>query len=352
MVRKKTATPPPLQKTGDAFEVSQSMEKNWRRCKRLYWYRYILLLRRRRPILQLIRGTMLGKCLDALALLRLNKKAPAWRKALEPFRKEYDKLFADEKELYGDPISEVERIVTRYESLYANDGLTYQKGPDGNPFELPVRVDIAPGIVFTGHIDKMPIDKQGRVWDLDHKSHKKIPSPDDRFRDIQQVLYQWAMPLSGYPKPSGVIWDYLRTKAPTVPEQLKSGELSQRKDMDTTWEIYSAEIARLKLNPRDYKKMEEILKPRGQMDFFERVQLPSPSHVLVRTVVEETRTTAIEIKKSGGVDKTRSIDYTCNRCEFFNLCQAELRGLDNSYILKSEYEPNPDPRHVHVMDED
>lgn len=340
------------QRVGQPFEGSQSMAKNWRRCKALYGYRYVQLIRRKRPIVQLIRGTMIGKCLDAIALSRLVKKAVNFSKVLESYAKEYAKLFKQEKEYYGDPVGEVIRIADRYHRIYAADGLTYVKGSHGDPFEFPVHVDIAPGIVYVGHIDKMPTDKQGRVWDMDHKSHKNIPGSEDRFRDLQQTIYQWAMPLSGYPKPAGVLWDYIRTKPPAVPETLVKGGLSQRQDMDTDYETYFGEVTRLKLNPRDYSKMAKILKPRGHMDFFQRVQLPSPSPVLVKNVVDDLRSTLIEIKAIGGTSMVRSIDYTCKGCEFFNLCQAEFRGVDSSYIRKTEYETNPDPRHIHVQEDD
>lgn len=353
MVSKKKVTPQALQKTGDPLEVSQSTIRNWRRCHALYDYRYVQLLRHKRPILQLIRGTMIGMIFDVMVLARVEpKKKHDWRKVLVPFEKQYGKLFRDEQEYYGPIIQEVTRIAVKYEQIYATDGLKYDTVKGVDPFELPIRVDLAPGIVFAGHIDKMPTDKQGRVWDMDHKSHKSIPDTEDRFRDLQQVFYQWAMPLSGYPKPTGVIWDYVRTKPPTIPEELKAGGLSQRKDMDTTWEVYLGEIQRLKLDPKEYKKMEQILKPRGNMDFYQRVQLPTPSPILIKNVVEEAKITAIEIKRLGGVDKVRSIDMTCKRCEFYSLCQAEFRGLDASFIRKSEYETNPEPRHVHAMDDD
>lgn len=342
------------QKTGSPLEVSQSTIKNWRRCHALYDYRFVQLIRRRRPVVQLIRGTMIGKCLDAFALERLNPKKYRANvdKVLEPYQKEYGKMFAEEQEYYGPILDEVKRIATRYKIIYANDGLKYSHpGGDGGPFEYPVRVDLAPGIVFTGHIDKMPMDPQGRVWNMDHKTHKSIPEPDDRFRDLQQVFYLWAMPLSGYPKPTGVIWDYLRTKPPVVPEQLVKGGLSQRSNMDTDYETYFGEVKRLGLNPKDYKKMEDLLRPRGHMDFYQRVPLPNPSKDLIANVVADAKTTAIEIKRLGGVDKVRSIDRTCKGCEYYSLCQAEFRGLDASFIRKSDYETNPEPRHVHVMDD-
>lgn len=345
------------QKTGDPLEVSQGTIKNWRNCHAMYDYRYVQLIRRKRPIVQLIRGTMLGKIIDAQALQRIEKKAPAWQTAIEPFKKQYGRYFQEEQEYYGDILGEVARIGAKYQQVYANDGLTYSGGipgaPKGQPpYEFPIRVDIAPGIVFTGHLDKLPIDRQGRTWDMDHKSHKNIPEPEDRYVDLQQVFYQWAAPLSGYVKLAGVIWDYVRTKPPTLPEELKKGGLSQRKNIDTTWEVYEGEIKRLGLNPKDYIEMRQLLEPRGQMDFFLRVQLPAPSPKLVENVVSEARTTAIEIKRFGGVDKTRSVTRDCKRCEFFNLCMAEFRGLDSSYIRKSEYEVNPEPRHAHVMGED
>ena len=340
------------QDVGDAFEGSQSMAKNWRRCHALYNYRYVQLIRRKRPIVQLIRGTMIGKCLDAMALSRLTQKVVNFAKVLEPYMKQYGKMFKAEQEHYGDPVGEVQRIAERYQRIYVNDGLTYTKGKHGDPYEFPVQVDIAPGIVYVGHIDKMPTDKQGRVWDMDHKSHKNIPDTEDRFADLQQTIYQWAMPLSGYPKPAGVLWDYIRTKPPVVPETLVKGGLSQRQNMDTDFETYSAEVVRLKLNPKDYQKMLVPLKARGHMDFFQRVPLPAPSPALVKNVVDDLRTTLIEIKAIGGASMVRSIDYTCKRCEFFALCQAEFRALDSKFIRKTEYEINPDPRHIHFQEED
>jgi len=214
-----------------------------------------------------------------------------------------------------------------------------------------VRVDIAPGIVFTGHIDKMPIDKHGRVWNMDHKSHKKIPDPEDRFADLQQVFYMWAMPLSGYPKPSGVIWDYLRTKPPAIPEQLKNGGLSQRQNIDTDYDTYLSEVKRLKLKEKDYPILKE-LKVRGSMDFYQRVQLPMPGKAMVENAVADIQASAVRMKQHGGVRPVRSMDRTCKSCNFYSLCQAEFRGLDASHIRKTEYQIQKDPRHVHLVTED
>jgi|SRR5579863_204959 len=348
---------PQGEKSQGPFEVSQSTIKTWRRCHAMYDYRHVQLLERKKPVIQLIRGTMIGKCADAMALRRVNPKAPKWETALTPFEKQYAKMFAAEQEYYGDPITEVKRIMARYEQIYAKDGLTYLIPPQkegvlnsNTPYELPIRVDLAPGIVFTGHIDKMPRDKQGRVWDMDHKSHKNIPDHEARFGDLQQTFYQWAMPLSGYPKPAGVIWDYIRTKPPAIPETLVKGGLSQRQNIDTDYDTYMSEIVRNKLNPKDYKKILVPLKERGTMDFYQRVQLPTPNKAMIETIVADAKASALEMQKLGGVDKTRNMTRDCKGCEYYNLCQAELRGLDASFIRKSDYQINQDPRHVHRSD--
>lgn len=331
--------------------ISQSVIKTWRRCHAKYGYKYRQLLERKKPKLQLIRGTMIGKCLDAQALQRVAKKAPAWQKALDPYRKQFARMFASEREYYGDPIAEVERICARYERIYEADGFTYLLGKDKKPFELKLEIDLIPGVVFTGSIDKMPRDEHGRVWDLDHKSHKRIPDAEARFSDLQQVFYCWAAPQSGYPKLAGVIWDYLRTKAPAIPEQLKNGGLSQRQNIDTDYDTYLGEIQRLKLNPKDYSEILGKLKAEGHSQFYLRVPLPTPSKDLIKNVVADAKATAKEIKTNGG-DMTRSMDFTCKGCEFYSLCQAEFRGLDAKYIRKTEYQLQKEVRHDHSQEED
>jgi hypothetical protein len=337
---------------GHPFEVSQGTIKTWRRCRNKYYYQYVELIEPRRPKLAPLRGTMIGKVADAMALKRLRKNAPDWRKALEPFKKEYGHLFAAEIEQYGDPIADVIKIMERYERVYANDGLTYKPmGKHKDPYEYPIRVAIVSGIEFVGHLDKMPIDKQGRVWDMDHKSHKNIPDPEDRFRDLQQVFYQWAMPLSGYVKPAGVIWDYIRTKPPAIPEPLKKGGVSQRANIDTDFETYFGELQRLQLDPRPYSELLAKLKARGSMDFFQRTPLPHPDKKLIDNVVAEAIQSAVEMKAIGGVSRIRTIDRTCKQCDYLTICQAELRGLDAEFIRKTEYQRIKVPRHVHIIHE-
>ena len=173
---------------------------------------------------------------------------------------------------------------------------------------------------------------------LTHNTHKVIPDEDKRFSDLQTVLYYWALNQNGT-HTDGVLWDYLRTKPPTVPELLKKGGLTRRKDLDSDYETYLKAIIDNGLDPQDYQVELERLK--GNV-FFKRVYLPNPHKDLVANVVDDFFETAREIENSTAKDRNSGFD--CTNCSFFNLCQAEFRGLDGSFIKKQMFtvrEPDP-----------
>ena len=330
----------------ETIYVSQSKIKTWRRCHAKHDYRYNQNLEKKRRAVQLFRGSILGECIDSIYARRVNPQAPGFETVLREYEKEYKKLFQEEREFYGDLIGECRRITLAYEALYAKDGMKPIVGKDGNPFELELRVPLIPGVIFKGKIDKLFEDRNKRVWLTDHKSHKKIPDLESRFSDIQLVLYYWAVPLTGYKTPDGVMWDYIRTKAPTIPDTLKAGGLSKRANIDTTYETYLAEITRQKLNPKDYKEILDPLKGRGTIDFYQRVQLAKPNPKLVENIVSDARQTALEIQLHGKTSKVRSMSYDCKQCDYYQLCQSDARGLDTAFIRKTDYQPRKEEESV------
>lgn len=155
---------------------------------------------------------------------------------------------------------------------------------------------------------------------------------------MQLVVYQWLLPQLGYPKPDGVIWDYLRTKAPAKPQLLKNGELSKRKNIDTTYDVYMSTVEELlgEESLADYEEFAQTLK--GKEDnFYRRIPLPHPSDKLVDSVVEDLLSTIKEIREKGPTAQVRNMTKDCKFCPYYNLCQAEVRGLDSDYIRKTEY---------------
>lgn len=312
------------------FVVHQSTLKCWRSCHRKYYYRYILRLEKRKPPAPLLRGTVVHQMIEN----HLEGKDP-W-KPYKEMVKAYSKLFDEEKENYGDLPTELKTLMTGYFEWYKKDPL-FPISPKGSKkkAEHKFRVKLTESIDLEGMIDAVASDRAKRGWLVDHKSHKQIPRGDVKYSDIQSALYTWVIPQMGFAPVRGVAWNYIRWKAPAIPELLKSGEMTRRVNIDTTWPVYKQALLDNKLNPKNYKDMEKLLSGK-EGDFYVRSYLPVKKE-MIETLVDEARTTAREIKRKGGKDTTRSTNNQCGWCEYYGLCNAELRGLDTSFMLKAEY---------------
>lgn len=309
--------------------VSFSRVKLWRRCHYAHHLKYDKNLSRKRRAVPLLRGEILGQMLDARAFPDLVKKSP--ERILKKYSKQYAQLWAEEREKYGDVPGDIAKLYDGYARKYANEGYEYLA------FEEFIALDLVKDIRFIGYIDKRVKDENGRMFLMDHKSHRVIPNDDQRFTDLQKVFYVWAFNQTNSSKQAtGFVWDYIRTKAPTVPELLKSGELSQAKSIDTDYWTYLAEIKRHKLDVKKYMDFLAMLKKKADTRYI-RVTMPNPSKKLIDNVVTDLKATAIEIHTSKARD--RNMTRMCpSDCDFYNLCRAEVSGLDADYVRKNEYE--------------
>jgi len=310
------------------FITHQSHIKCWRSCRRRYWYQYILCLTKRKPPSPLLRGTTIHAMIEE----RIEGRDP--QKPLDALRKEYGKLFLEEREEYGDLPGDIATVMENYFEWYDKDPLFPMPLKKGGPkSEHKFQVNLTPSIILEGRVDMFATDKRKKVWLVDHKTVKNMPKGDLRYSDLQSCLYAWAFRdrLKFY----GMCWNYLKFKVPRIPEPLKNGSLSKAKNIDTTWKTYLQAILDNGLDPDDYKDMEEILEGKEE-DFFKRNYMPL-SPVIIENIVEEAQITAREMKRKGGKDKTRTIDRHCEWCQYYNLCQAELRGLDADFIRAHDY---------------
>lgn len=295
-------------------------------------YRYYQRLRKIKPPTPLFVGTGVHEIIEA-QVVRGN-----WKAEMDRFRKDFNKLFREEREELGDLPSEIEGIMTGYFEKYQGDGLLYVPRHMNRVAEIPVKVDLDSRTRFIGYIDKFPKDSEGRSWVMDHKTCKSIPDEETRYADLQLLVYVWLLPQLGYAKPDGVIWDYIRKKAPAVPELLKNGVLSKAQKIDTTYEVYMASVDRL-LGPEarpDYEEFASTLKSKEEK-FYRRIYLPTPGKGMVDNVVKDLLSTTEEIREAGPRSTVRNMTRDCKMCSYYNLCQAEVRGLDSDYIRKTEY---------------
>ena len=213
----------------------------------------------------------------------------------------------------------------RYEILYVEQELRWQ---------------IRKSLRSDGRLDLVTRDNEtGRVLLWDHKSTGNVPDDDYRMRDLQTLLY--AEKLAPELEVDCVLWNYIRTKEPTVPEQLKAGGLSRRADLDSTWEVYCAELTRLGLNPNEYEEQCLRLAGRELSVFFPRIEqvIVAQADVLLRDYIN----TAREIRRyrkawaDGLVEPVRNLSMDCSWCEFATLCNAVILGGDESDIREMRF---------------
>src|SRR5215207_6813363 len=160
----------------DTIVVNQSRLKSWRMCKRQHHYKYEERLVRKKIKRPFMFGSIVHKMLDAHA----NGKN-AFR-VMTQIERENRKLFAAEKEIYGDIIRDVEYIMTEYFNFWEN----HEKKQDleyirikGKRAEHLFEIELEKGLVWKGTIDAYA-ETNGLKWLVEHKTFGKEWSEDDR----------------------------------------------------------------------------------------------------------------------------------------------------------------------------
>lgn len=319
-------------------QISHSRVQSWRRCQMQHHYRYYQRLRRKTKPRPLYLGSAVHTCLEALI------ESGSYAEEIVAINSELAKLFREEREELGDIPGHVVNLIEGYKRVWKNDGLVYPIRRHNRKTEFRVIVEIAPRIIFVGVIDAMPIELVSeRVYVMDHKTAKNIPDEDSRFSDLQLLMYFANLEASYLPKADGVLWDYIRTKPPAVPETLKNGQVSMRKNIDTTPDVYLRSVAiALQCEPKDIPEqytqfVNENLMHKDR-DFYTRIPLAGPSRQMIDNVTSDFVATGREIRERGPTATVRSMRRDCKMCSYYPLCAAEVRGYDTDMMRKQLYE--------------
>ena len=308
------------------IKISQSMLKTFRKCHKAFDYKYRQNLQRKKKEASLLRGSCVHEMIEAKA----NGKDP-WE-TFETYIENNKPLFIEQDPEYENLIDMVTNIMEGYFSYYKNDPL--KPLPFKGKFaEHEFTVELTKDIILTGVIDMIVEDPKLGIGIMDHKTHKILPTGDIAYSNIQSALYAWAMTqLEEFPNPQFMVWNYIRWKEPTKPKLLKSGKMSTSLG-DTTWRVYRKALIEAGLDPKDYEEVKAQLEGR-ESEFFVRQYLPI-NKTIMENIKEDTIETATQIQTTNYKD--RNITRDCNYCEFYSLCQAELKGLDSEMVKKYEY---------------
>lgn len=298
----------------------------WRQCKRAHHHKYIEGIRPKVKGRPLQFGSLVHSMLEAYA------EGDDPFEVLDNLPDHQKKMFASERELYGDLIEDVRLIMTEYFEYWPEDSVKFIRRKKRSA-EHWFEVEVAKDIVAIGKIDAK-VKSKGLDWLYEHKTFTNLPSEDHRWRDLQSILYIHIMRLMGWGDAEGTLWDYIHSKPPTKPTLLKNGTLSKKK-LRTLPSRLIATIEEHGLKAKDYKAMVESAKGmRGE--WFKRIYTPIKRHA-VDIVVSDFIESAREMGELQEKKRSMSIGRHCDWCDYESLCRAELTGGDVDYVKEKEF---------------
>jgi len=316
-------------KSGE-FRVSQSKVKGWRKCHYYYYLRFVKGLTKKVKSRSLQVGTIVHSMLDADAEgddpMELLKKTA--RENIQFLRQNFDE--------YGDIIDDVRQIMTEYFRYY-NEKDFRLKRINGRSGEHPFEIELEPGVIWTGKIDKIGWTPNKLQWIGETKTFKRRPSDGSRWRSVQAATYIRLVRMMGWVSGEleGMVWDYINNKPPTKPGLLKNGKDISKKAITTLPITITETLQELGLNPKLYK--DYIKRSEDKLDeWFYRIETPVDESVV--SLLWDDFTSSIHQMMDGhGKYKDKCVDTHCDWCDMNAICQAELEGSDVDYVIEHDY---------------
>lgn len=347
-----------------SINYSQSKVKGFRRCQKQFAFRHDYAPEGKELVKRVSKRPLkLGSWMHSLqeahhmawaASSQNEFDYETWQDTHDRLTADYNKLFIEEREDLGDLPTDALRLWKAYLRFYGDTEDRYKVATlkDGSPAVEFVVEQPLPGIysaIFKGRVDLMVEDlDMGGLWIWDAKWVKKIPGDDERMMSPQSLMYPWALRKMGYDV-RGFVYNYGRTKAPTIPKILKkpAGQLSMAQKMDTDYYTYLTEIkaahgAQWKVYAKTVYR-DKLLDLRGREKlWFRREPIPIDKGRMTQSL-REFVTTVRQIEERSKPDRApRTYLYSCNfpnaGCEYHDMCVAEFHGLNIQPIIKAQFE--------------
>lgn len=316
---------------------THSMLKTFRRCPKQAQYKYAERLKPKLLGKPLRKGTWMH------SLLEEHHAGRDWEAKHKELTRQFNQMFDEEKDFYGDLPTECYRLMKSYIWHYKADPWKVLET------EFTVETEFPDGTIYRGRCDAL-IENRFGLWLVDHKNMRTLPDHGFRLLDGQSALYLWAC-LRNKINVQGFIWNYLRTKAPSIPHQNLNGNLSRAK-IDTDYPTYVGEVKRLqqesglKVTAEIKAKANSLLAQRFQPDtmqtssFFRRDTLEKSNSMLKRVATENYHTSQrMHTYDFTRVDRVeRVVERGCAfSCSYVDLCTVELMGGNPKPLRKQNY---------------
>ncbi len=312
------------------MKISQSKLKTFRRCPKQYEYKYKEQLEPVRKSVPLALGNWIHSMLEA------HYKGEDWLETYGELTHKFNGFLGEEKEHYGDLPGISARLMNGYMDFWEEE----DKNLEVISVEEDFEVDIGKGLLFKFKPDMIVRDKRdGVVSCWDHKSNKHLPDTEWRNTDIQSTLYLWALNQLGI-KVDQFVFNYIRTKPPTIPRMTKAGRMSKVK-IETDYLTLKNFIEENDLVIDDnLQTWLDNLK--ASSNFYKRISIAKPK-LVTKTMIEELYSTATMIDFMDSDDDLayyRVLNKACDwDCSFQDLCNADLMGSPQAnQIRKQRYQ--------------
>jgi hypothetical protein len=349
------------------MDFTYSQISCYKRCPLKWFFRYNLLLKPRTISKALETGSHVHHLLDVF----YQSKTDSSEEILNNIQNESDVRFKEStKGMFDEELSTMleikqqsEQIMQRYVEMWKEDLKKYQILWTEREFAIKIRNTSGKRTqdVLRGKLDMGLMDAYNMSWLVENKTTaQSIENRLDTVDLDEQIdLYLMACNYLDYllPNFSGVLYNVIRKKPPTIPRMLMrpAGTLSKAKDIDTTYEIYMEEILKNGLNPNDYADILAILKEKGNT-FYGRAIVPRSKErikdvevALFYTVRRIKENLQLYFKKKDINVFCKSPNLMCSRdCSYFEMCIMHSKKADwvsyanNSYDKYDANNPNPE----------
>jgi len=318
---------------------THSALKTFRRCPKQAEFKYVHRLKPKRLGSPLKRGTWVH------ALLEAHHSGKDWKALHKKYTHEFNQLFDEEKDYYGDMPTEIARVMNSYIWHYEADPWVYRA------VEFQLEAELPDGTVYRGKVDAL-VETQFGLFLVDHKTHKTLPDLNFRLLDAQSALYLWAAKENGLDV-QGFIWNYIRWKAPSTPALLKSGERISKSPCDTDYPTFVRALKKYKdenpqfvISDEDRAKAKMLKAQRyefgkPQTSTFFRRDVLEKSDEMIERVLQGNYTTSLRMHSYDFSDPDRVervVDRGCTfSCSYTDICTAELIGGNIRPLVKQNY---------------
>lgn len=301
-----------------------------------------------------------------LEMERIDTAIFAWT---EETRTEIGELTSEEETQLQDVRALATDVAARAARTLFEEGWTtvWHEGHPLVEVEFFFPISVAPFWV-RGTTDWVARNREGHVFLTDHKTQEAFQDEMNEEFNFQMPTYAHAIHEAIGMVIQGSARHQVKRVLPRIPEMNKTLTKGQktmsRTFINTTWEIYEAELRRNGLNPAQYEDMREKLKDvrfskmslayRGTTEIaavrreFEAVALEMAMHEShnFRMMVKE------EFDESLAYPRNIS-PRTCRGCRVKDLCFEEMRGGDVEFLQATQYRhrDEKDTQLIVVMEE-